>query len=124
MITLYTLGRNLAFLLSIILLVGCARTIDGLPVVYQPELRQGTLFTEESVAQLQTGMTERQVRFLLGPPTIEDPFITDRWDYVYQLEPRSTKSEVVSKQLTVYFEDGLLIGAEGEYIDAEHPLYR
>ena len=124
MITVYTFGRNLAFLLIIILLAGCARAIDGLPVVYQPELRQGTLFTEENVAQLQPGMTERQVRFLLGPATIEDPFIADRWDYVYQLEPRSAKSEPISKRLTVYFEEGLLVGAEGEYINAGHSLYR
>lgn len=124
MITVYTFGRNLAFLLIIIFLAGCARAIDGLPIVYQPELRQGTLFTQENVAQLEPGMTERQVRFLLGPATIEDPFITDRWDYVYQTEPRSTDATPVSKKLTVYFENGLLIGAEGEYIDAGHPLYR
>ncbi|MRH77188.1 outer membrane protein assembly factor BamE [Spiribacter sp. C176] len=124
MITVYTFSRNLAFLLIIILLAGCARAIDGLPIVYQPELRQGTLFTQENVAQLEPGMNERQVRFLLGPATIEDPFIDDRWDYVYQLEPRSTKAEPVTKRLTVYFDQGALIGAEGEYIEPGHPLYR
>lgn len=124
MITVYTFSRNLAFLLIIILLAGCARAIDGMPIVYQPELRQGTLFTQENVAQLEPGMNERQVRFLLGPATIEDPFTDDRWDYVYQLEPRSTKAEPVTKRLTVYFDQGALIGAEGEYIEPGHPLYR
>lgn len=124
MITVYTFSRNLAFLLIIILLAGCARAIDGLPIVYQPELRQGTLFTQENVAQLEPGMNERQVRFLLGPATIKDPFTDGRWDYVYQLEPRSTQAEPVTKRLTVYFDQGLLIGAEGEYIEPGHPLYR
>lgn len=124
MITVYTLGRTLAFVLLIALLAGCARTIEALPVVYQPELRQGTLFTQEAVEQLEVGMTERQVRFLLGPATLEDPFTPGRWDYVYQLEPRSTKQAPVSKRLTVYFENGQLTRAAGEYIEPGHSLYR
>ena len=124
MITVYTLGRALTLALIIVLLAGCARAIEGLPVVYQPELRQGTLFTEEDVAQLERGMTERQVRFLLGPATIEYPFIEGRWDYVYRVKPRSTRMPPVAKRLIVFFEDGVVIDAQGEYIEPGHPLYR
>lgn len=124
MITVYTLGRALTLALIIVLLAGCARAIESLPIVYQPELRQGTLFTEEDVAQLERGMTERQVRFLLGPATIEDPFIEGRWDYVYRVKPRSTRMPPVAKRLIVFFEDGLVIDAQGEYLEPGHSLYR
>ncbi len=124
MITVYTRGRLLTLLVGMGLLAGCASTIDSLPIVYKPEIRQGTLFTEADVAQLEAGMTPRQVRFILGPPTFEDPFTPGRWDYVYEVEPRSSGLEAVSRRLTVVFENDSLTAARGSFIDQDHALFR
>jgi len=122
MIPVYTLIRTLPVCISLLALTACASFVDSLPIVYKPHLRQGTVITEEAVAQLQPGMTPRQVRFLLGSPTIEHPFTEGRWDYVERVEPRSDDLEAVSRQLTVFFDDEALAGARGDFIAADSPL--
>ena len=123
MIPLYTGKRLLAVALLGGLLTGCASTVDRLPILYKPEVRQGTFFDAESVAQLEPGMTRRQVRFVLGPPTIDDPFSDNRWDYVYEVEPRSTDLEPVSRRLSIYFDANGLSAARGSFIEPDNPLY-
>ena len=125
MISVYTLIRMLPVCISLVAITSCASFLDRLPIVYEPQLRQGTVLEEESVAQLEPGMSPRQVRFLLGAPSLEDPFSTGRWDYVHYVDPRSDDVEPVSRRLTVFFdEDDELIGARGAYIDEDHPLHQ
>lgn len=124
MISVYTGKRLIAVTLSLMLITGCASTVDSLPILFKPEIRQGTLITEQSVAQLEPGMTERQVRFVLGPPSIEDPFSEGRWDYVYEVEPRSTDLAPESRRLAVFFDNGTLAGARGDFITTDNPLYQ
>ncbi len=124
MISVYTGQRWLLVTTLMIALSGCASVIDGLPITYKPELRQGTLIQESAVDQLEVGMSERQVRFILGPPTLIDPFSDNRWDYVYEVDPRSADVEPVSHHLTVLFANGALTEARGSFIDADHPLYQ
>lgn len=123
MISVYTGARASTLLLIMTVVAGCASTIDSLPIVYKPELRQGTAITESAVEQLEPGMSPRQVRFLLGPPTIEDPFTEGRWDYLYQIDPRSTDQAPVSRRLTVYFDGETVVAAEGSFVDDGHPLH-
>jgi outer membrane protein assembly factor BamE len=54
--------------------------------VFQPPMSQGNLLKQEDIDQVEIGMTQSQVRFLLGTPMIDDPFHHDRWDYVYYLK--------------------------------------
>mgnify|MGYP000264552564 CR=1 FL=1 len=122
MISVYTAKRIAAALLVSAALAGCASTVENLPILYKPEIRQGTLFDKADVDELQAGMTRRQVRFVLGPPTIEDPFTDNRWDYVYEVEPRSADVEAISRRLTLIFDGGGLATASGDFVDADHPL--
>jgi len=108
----------------LLVISGCASQIERLPILYKPEIRQGTLITEETVAQLEVGMTPDQVRFVLGPPTIEDPFTPDRWDYIYEVEPRSSGLEAQSLRLSVFFENAALNAARGSFIDPDSALYQ
>ncbi len=124
MISVYTGKRLLAVIISTVFIAGCANTVDSLPILFKPEIRQGTLITEETVAQLEPGMSERQVRFVLGPPSIDDPFAEGRWDYVYEVEPRSTDLAPESRRLAVFFENGALAGARGDFISTDNPLYQ
>ena len=71
-ITLFSL-----LFLSLFLTSGC---------VYRADITQGNLIEPQDLFQVEVGMTENQVRFLLGTPMIDDPFNRNRWDYVYYLK--------------------------------------
>ena len=53
--------------------------------VYRANISQGNLIKQEDLDQVAVGMTRGQVRFLLGTPMVDDPFHSERWDYVYYL---------------------------------------
>lgn len=52
---------------------------------YRADVHQGNLITSEMVLQLEKGMTQPQVQFLLGIPLLRDQFHPYRWDYIYYL---------------------------------------
>ncbi len=91
--------------------IGCS--VDSLPFVYRPDVRQGNYIDEDMVATLRAGMTRSQVKFVLGSPMIEDPFQPDRWDYVSRLQPGHGEAE--QKRLTVFFEGDRLVRVTGDF---------
>ncbi len=72
--------------------------------VYRANISQGNLIKQEDLDQVELGMTRNQIRFLLGTPMIDDPFHTDRWDYVYYLKI-GRKDAGFKRWVSVYFED-------------------
>ncbi|MBZ5488770.1 outer membrane protein assembly factor BamE [Halomonas aquamarina] len=54
--------------------------------VYKRDIPQGNLVTEQMVSQLQPGMTQDQVVYVMGRPLMEAPFDANQWDYVYRLD--------------------------------------
>ncbi len=58
-----------------LLLTGCA--------IYKAEVQQGNALSNETVSQLQRGMSKAEVASLLGYPLLQDNFRSDRWDYVF-----------------------------------------
>lgn len=56
-------------------LTGCA--------IYKPDVQQGNALSNETVSQLQRGMSKAEVASLLGNPLLQDNFRSDRWDYVF-----------------------------------------
>ena len=73
------LRRSLCALLAL-------ATLAGTGCVYRANISQGNLIKQDDLDQVEIGMTRNQVRFLLGTPMIDDPFHSDRWDYVYYLK--------------------------------------
>lgn len=71
--------------------------------IHRPEIQQGNIITDDMIAKLQPGMTRRQVVFVLGTPTIRDPFHRDRWDYVYSLDAGEDGSVIRRRHLVLYF---------------------
>jgi outer membrane protein assembly factor BamE len=99
-----------------LLLAGCAGdpVASRLPWVYRIEVQQGNVFTQEEVNQLRTGMSKRQVLYILGYPMITDPFHADRWDYYYHYDPGSDgASEAGQEVLTLRFRDDELVNISG-----------
>lgn len=76
-------------------------------IVYKAEVQQGNLVTGEMLAQVEPGMSRREVKSRLGTPLVADPFHADRWDYYYfvkqgRLEKRS------QSLVTLYFDGDIL----------------
>ncbi|HEX4975241.1 MAG TPA: outer membrane protein assembly factor BamE [Pseudomonadales bacterium] len=91
---------------STLLLTSCGL----LPKPYKIDIAQGNKFDQTQVAQLKTGMTQAQVKYVLGTPMIQDVFHPDRWDYVYSVKPGKGTPE--QKRLTLYFKEGVLARVE------------
>ncbi len=70
---------------------------------HKVEIRQGNLVSPEMRARLKVGMTQQQVKAILGTPLVNDPFHASRWDYVYRFEQKGKLLE--EKRLTLYFEN-------------------
>lgn len=96
----------LKFILILLLLTltGCS---GRLFTVHKIDVQQGNAVDPEKVEQLQIGMNEEQVRFLMGTPLINDSFHPDRWDYVYHLIPDYGETE--RRHVAVFFENKKVI---------------
>lgn len=100
-------------LLILTILIGFA-TLSGcaFPGVYKLNVQQGNIVTQDMLDQLEPGMTERQVKYVMGTPVIQTPLPQasniqagrkpQRWDYIYTLEQR----DKVTKQyhIRVFFD--------------------
>ncbi len=73
------------------------------PGVYKIDIAQGNIVTQDLLDKLQPGMTQNQVKYILGSPLVEDTFNEDRWDYYYTLKTGRTNL-TKSSQVTVFFE--------------------
>ena len=99
----YRLARRTAVVLAC-LAAGC---------VYRIDIQQGNRLEDDTVEQVEVGMSQSAVQFLLGTPMLADPFHADRWDYPYYLRRgRSSESEADRRWLVVYFEDGRVTRVE------------
>ncbi len=90
------------------LLASCSNFSNYLPTFtpHKIEIRQGNLITQDMRAKLKPGMTQAQVKAVLGAPLINDIYHPDRWDYVYRLEQQGRVVE--NQRLTLYFDKGVL----------------
>lgn len=73
---------------------------------YKFDLEQGNLISADKIAQVQPGMSEEQVKYVLGTPMLQDVFHTNRWDYVYLEKPSYGKEK--RSHLAIYFNDGVV----------------
>ena len=79
--------------------------LGGSGCVYRIPIQQGNFLESKDIDQVTTGMTQAQVRYLLGTPMIADPFTKDRWDYVYYLKT-NTMTAPIQQHFVVYFDQG------------------
>jgi outer membrane protein assembly factor BamE len=84
-------------------------------IVYKQNIQQGNVLDNEDVEALELGMTKRQVRALLGSPSVSSPFHQDRWDYMNSFSARG--GEPIKRLLTLEFEGGALASMSGNYLE-------
>ena len=68
--------KVVTLLLSVLLLSSCS-----IPRIFQVVISQGNLVDQEMLDKLEIGMTESQVKFVMGTPLISATFYPNRWDY-------------------------------------------
>jgi outer membrane protein assembly factor BamE len=96
----------------------CASCGTALPSVkpYKLDVQQGNVVTSKMLLQLRPGMTQSQVRFIMGTPLIQDSFHAKRWDYVYQMRENGKITE--QRRVILDFENDLLKTVRGDVIPA------
>lgn len=82
-------------------------------MVYRIDIPQGNYLEQRDVDKLRVGMTQEQVAFILGRPVAQNAFNSDRWIYLYEMNPN--RGEVFRKELVLDFKDGLLVTLKGDF---------
>ncbi|EJU81236.1 TPA: outer membrane protein assembly factor BamE [Neisseria meningitidis] len=106
------MNKTLILALSALLgLAACSVERVSLFPSYKLKIIQGNELEPRAVAALRPGMTKDQVLLLLGSPILRDAFHTDRWDYTFN----TSRNGIIKDRsnLTVYFENGVLVRTEG-----------
>ena len=97
-------------LVGLLALAGCS-----FPGVYKIDSLQGNVVTQDMIDQLKPGMTRRQVRFIMGNPLLTDTFHTNRWDYLYSIQPGGRQRLQERVSLT-FDQNDLLVGLNGDFM--------
>ncbi|HGO8484556.1 TPA: outer membrane protein assembly factor BamE [Neisseria meningitidis] len=106
------MNKTLILALSALLgLAACSVERVSLFPSYKLKIIQGNELEPRAVAALRPGMTKDQVLLLLGSPILRDAFHTDHWDYTFN----TSRNGIIKDRsnLTVYFENGVLVRTEG-----------
>tara|TARA_B100001013_G_scaffold341591_1_gene266305 strand:+ start:216 stop:548 length:333 start_codon:yes stop_codon:yes gene_type:complete len=98
--------RTLIFIVSISLM-GCS-----MPKLFQVVINQGNLVKSEMIEKLEAGMTESQVKYIMGTPLINDTFAPNRWDYFTSVEQGN--NTFTKFKITLFFNEGKLEKWEGD----------
>lgn len=99
--------KVITLLLSVLLLSSCS-----IPRIFQVVVSQGNLVDQEMLDKLEIGMTESQVKFVMGTPLISDTFYPNRWDYFTSVT--QGENSYTNQKITLYFKDNKLVSWEGE----------
>ncbi|MCH8943610.1 MAG: outer membrane protein assembly factor BamE [Proteobacteria bacterium] len=89
---------------SLISVLLCFSLLMSSGCVYRANIAQGNLIKQEDLDQAEVGMTKNQIRFLLGTPMIDDPFHSERWDYVYYLV-LGRDDAIQTRWVSIFFAD-------------------
>ncbi|MGA6176383.1 outer membrane protein assembly factor BamE [Delftia sp. zbq_16] len=97
-------------LVGLLALAGCS-----FPGVYKIDIQQGNVVTQDMIDQLKPGMTQSQVRFIMGNPLITDTFHAKRWDYLYSTQPGGRQR--YQERIALMFDSNdQLIGLAGDFM--------
>ena len=97
------------------IITGCSKRADGtrkIPLVYRVDIQQGNVIEQSMINKLEPGMSKSKVRFIMGTPLLVDPFHSNRWEYIYSIEPGG--GERAQRHIAVFFKDDKLTHLEGD----------
>lgn len=85
-------------------------SLSACSITYRPLIQQGNILRQSTIEQLKLGMTEEQVRYLLGSCVLQSPFQANRSDYVYFYQPGHGQS--TKRHVTLIFSHGRLVNVK------------
>lgn len=97
--------------LLILFLIGSILSGCGLFRVHKLDIEQGNIITPEEVRKLHYGMSESQVKQVMGNPVLINLFSKNRLDYVYTFQPGYGRK--LEKRLVLMFRYGVLREIQG-----------
>ena len=87
-------------IITIFLLNSCASNF------YQVPIAQGNIISMEMLSKLEKGLTKVQVQYIMGTPSVKDPFNSSKWDYIgYEIIGDELLREV---HYSLYFQEDKL----------------
>jgi outer membrane protein assembly factor BamE len=89
-------------------LIGC---------VYRMPIQQGNYLDPAVIAQIKTGMTHSQVRYLLGTPMVPGAFDNARWDYDYYLKTQRL-SQPARGHVAIFFTNDVVAKVDSDVTKA------
>ena|SRR3990167_10637604 len=93
--------KIISIILIQLLLAGCS-----FPYVHKLDVEQGNIFNSAEVDKLHRGMTEAEVKNILGTPVLTNIFTPNRMVYVYTSKPG--RGELTKERITLIFQQGRL----------------
>lgn len=81
--------------------------------VYRMDIPQGNEISADKLAQLKTGMTRKQVIFLLGNAAINDTYHANQAHYVYYLYNGDDREVKALKKMVLTYSDDILTSIDG-----------
>ncbi len=112
--------RFLSLIAPLIIISACSTIASDVPFVYEIDVDQGNVIDQDMVNQLRPEMSKRQVIYIMGSPLLTDPFSTDRWDYVYSVQPGG--EDRVEKRIALFFAEDSLIHVSGDLLPEANAL--
>ena len=100
---------------KIIFIIALGLTLSGC-AFFKPhkiDIEQGNVITQEEVSRLHSGMTEAQVKNVMGTPTLVNIFSTNQIDYVYTLQHNYNPR--IEKKAICHFQHGRLTNIQTSY---------
>jgi outer membrane protein assembly factor BamE len=95
--------KKVASVLSIVLFIsGCAFLST-----HKIDIEQGNIVTQEEVNQLHLGMSETEVKAILGSPILINTFSANQANYVYTLQ--KGHQPMTEKRITCIFKQNHLV---------------
>jgi len=95
-----------------LLLISLGLMLSLTSCIYKMDVEQGNAVVEKKLAQLEVGMSKKQVRFLLGTPAIKDIYHGDKWHYLRSLR-HNNGNDFEQKTMVLDFEGDTLIRING-----------
>ena len=96
-------------------LVACSHEgTPKLPGVYRIDIQQGNIVDSEMLSRLKPGMDKNQVQFIMGTPSLVDPFHTNRWEYIYTFSKGGKHRK--QRHITLHFTDDKLAYVDGDVV--------
>ncbi len=82
--------------------------------IHKVDIQQGNIVSKEMMSQLTIGMTQDEIKRVMGSPLIVDPFRRDRWDYIHSFKSGKSNQPRTQYRITLFFEGDQLARIESE----------